>query len=88
MSQACFIDGLLASSIDAPDLLASICLHVPCRALRRRPPLDVESRHTLYCYNDPFLSCLRWFNYYHDLFDFNSSLNAFRSHALSFQPSS
>lgn len=73
-----FIADLLNSSIDFPELLAKIDIHVPCKPARVRNFIYLPTFKTNYAYNAPIPAISRQFNNNFGVFDFNISKCTFK----------
>ncbi|XP_055633092.1 uncharacterized protein LOC129773504 [Toxorhynchites rutilus septentrionalis] len=78
-AKAIFIARLLVPEIDAPNVLAQIAINVPGYTLRRSDFLRLPFRRRDYSLHEPIRSMMECFNDVAHLFDFNITINEFKS---------
>lgn len=78
MASACFGADLLTARIDSPNILSSINILVPKRALRSTAPLKIDQHRTNYGMYEPVNVIHQNFNDYYHNFDYNISKLTFK----------
>ena len=73
-----FIADMLNSSIDFPELLSKLDIHVPCKLIRVRNFIYLPTFKFNYAYNAPVPTICRQFNVNFNEFDFNLSKCIFK----------
>ena len=79
LSKATFVGKLLLNVIDSPNLLQQVRLNVPPRVLRNHDFLRLDYHRTMYGQNEPIRAMCNIFNSIINVFDFNVSIDVFKT---------